>query len=319
MMAVRVGAAMGEAGCFPPAYSFVGDYFDEGERPKAYTLFMSGISVSIVASLLLGGWINQMYGWRVAFLVIGIPGVFLSLMAKYFLPEPRAVRLPKSSKNADSTLPNNTPPVMSALKQLWALAVFRNIVIALSLVNFVGLGLGQWLAVYFVREFSIATGELGIWLGLYGGVAGIVGTLVGGRLLGRLCKNDVAILLKIVAGGVALLAPVYWLILMLPNQWHSLMMLGPLNVLFFFFYGPVMSLIHSQVPQTMTAFAVAFLLFTVNLIGMGLGPQAVGILSDVLREGGNTVQSLRLAMLSGALVSLLSSYFFWRAARSVKG
>ena len=153
---VRIGAAVGEAGCLPPAYSLIGDYFSVPERTRAFAIYMSGVSISIVISSSLAGWINELYGWRVAFLLIGAPGLLMAILVKVTLSEPR--------QYVDKQLESQEPPqrLSEVLIALWRQRTFRRLIIALTLVNFVGMGLGQWLPAFYIRNYGIATGELGL-------------------------------------------------------------------------------------------------------------------------------------------------------------
>jgi hypothetical protein len=71
------------------------------------------------------------------------------------------------------------------------------------------------------------------------------------------------------------------------------------------------------VADEMRATALAVVMLLANLIGMGVGPQSVGILSDALAPTlGN--DSLRYAMLAMSLVALWAAYHFWQVGRSAQ-
>jgi len=308
---VRIGAAVGEAGCLPPAYSLIGDYFSVPERTRAFAIYMSGVSISIVISSSLAGWINELYGWRVAFLLIGAPGLLMAILVKVTLSEPR--------QYVDKQLESQEPPqrLSEVLIALWRQRTFRRLIIALTLVNFVGMGLGQWLPAFYIRNYGIATGELGLWIGLVGGMSGVMGTLCGGYLLDRYLADSIQKQMWCIAIGVGFLVPIYWLLLFTSDRSLALLLMCPLNILFSFFYGPVMGLIQRLVEDKTRAMAIATVGLILNLVAMGLGPQVVGIISDWLTPIMGTADSLRFAMAIAAVVSFGSVYYFWVVGRTI--
>src|ERR1700733_313850 len=72
LLAARVAAAVGESGCMPPTYSLIGDYFPAAtERTRAMAIYMLAGPLAAIVSFVLGGWLNELYGWRVTFFVMG--------------------------------------------------------------------------------------------------------------------------------------------------------------------------------------------------------------------------------------------------------
>ena len=314
MVLVRIGAAVGEAGCMPPAYSLIGDYFPVAERTRALSVYMSGISISILISFMFAGWMNEHYGWRAAFLVVGLPGLVIAMLVKFTLNEPRMIERKQDNKSKTQVQPS----LSNVLTTLWRQPSFRYLVIALTLVNFVGIGVGQWFATFFIRNHGMATGELGIWMGLIGGLSGVVGTFGGGYLADRYLANNPRGQLRLIALAVALLFPIYLMMLFLPAKQMSLLQLIPINILILFFYGPIMAMMQQLVADKIRAMAIAVTLLILNLIGMGLGPQIVGILSDAFTPTMGTAEALKVAMAIASVGSLGSAYYFWIAGRTIE-
>ena len=69
--------------------ALIADYFNRAERPRAAALYGMGGGISAVIGYFLAGWLNEFYGWRVTFMVLGIPGVILAPLAWFTLKEPR--------------------------------------------------------------------------------------------------------------------------------------------------------------------------------------------------------------------------------------
>jgi MFS family permease len=123
--------------------------------------------------------------------------------------------------------------------------------------------------------------------------------------------------LRTTAITAAALLPCFVAFLLLPQKYQALAALAPLMVAFNFFYAPSYALMQRLVPDAMRATTMAVMMLLANLIGMGLGPQIVGILSDGLRPALGS-DSLRYAMLTMSAVCLWASCHFWRAARTVQ-
>jgi len=180
-----------------------------------------------------------------------------------------------------------------------------------------GLGLSPWYAAFMVRSHGMGTAELGVWLGLIFGVSGIVGVLLGGYVAGGWFAQNERSQMRLSALMIASLLPCFILFLLLPEKHQALIALMPLVVVFNFVLGPAFALMQRLVADEMRATTMAVVMLIANLIGMGIGPQFVGILSDLLRPRlGN--DSLRYAMLAASLVALWSAYHFWQVGRTVK-
>ena len=180
LVIARVGVGIGEAGCTPPAHSLISDYFPKEERSRAISIYMMGVPLGILVGFLVGGWINQLYGWRMAFIALGVPGLIMAVIVKLTVREP--IRGQHDSASIDH---QQQVSLMQTVAYLWRKASFRYLVTAMALTAFVGSGVGQWQAVFFIRNHGMNTGELGTWLSLTSGFCGAVGIYLGGYLCQR--------------------------------------------------------------------------------------------------------------------------------------
>ena len=310
LVTIRVFAAIGEAGCFPPTYSLVGDYFPRREeRTRAMTIYWLAASVAALISFAAGGWVNETYGWRVAFVVIAVPGLCAAVILKLTVREPRAGRAPAIRGMAPSSR------LIDVFQLIWKRRSLRHLSAATILLLTTGQGITPWVGAFLIRTHGMSTTELGLWLGVIFGFAGVVGTLLGGygaALWGRTEREQ----LHATTLTVACVMPCYALFLLLPGKGPALAALLPLVVLFNFFVGPTFALMQRLVGADVRATAVAIVMLFANLIGMGLAPQLVGILSDALAPHLGT-DSLRYAMLLMSSASLWSAYHFWQVGRTV--
>jgi predicted MFS family arabinose efflux permease len=312
LVLARVAAGVGESGCMPPTYSLVGDYFAEpAERTRAMTVYWLASPMASLVSFMAGGWLNERFGWRLTFFLLGIPGLILAVVIKMTVAEPRVNAV------ANSRASKASPPLSSVLAHLWTQPSARHLSIGVILLFAVGSGLAPWYAAFMMRSHGMGTAELGLWLGLIFGVSGAIGIVSGGYVAERWFSHDEARQMRSSALSSAALAPCFVLFLLLPSKWEALIALIPLSMTFLFFMGPTFALLQRLVKDEMRATTLAVVMLLANLIGMGLGPQIVGILSDLMApELGS--DSLRYAMLAMSLVALWAAYHFWRASRTLR-
>ena len=180
-----------------------------------------------------------------------------------------------------------------------------------------GLGMAPWYAAFMMRSHGMGTAELGVWLGLIFGLAGIAGILIGGYVASRWFTGNERGQMRMSALTVATLVPWFVAFLTLPQKHQALIALIPLVMVFLVFMGPTYALMQRLVADEMRATMMAVMMLLVNLIGMGIGPQVVGILSDMLMPALGR-DSLRYAMLIMSFVALWSAYHFWRVGRTVQ-
>jgi MFS family permease len=89
LLFARIAAAIGESGCMPPTYSLMGDYFPESApRTRAMTIYMLAGPLATLISFVLGGWLNEHYGWRITFFIVGIPALLVAVLVKFPIAEP---------------------------------------------------------------------------------------------------------------------------------------------------------------------------------------------------------------------------------------
>lgn len=308
LVLMRIGVAVGEAGCVPPAYSLIGDYFVRAERPKAIANYLLGSSLSIVVGYFAAGWLNQLYGWRTMFAVIGGPGLVLAVVAWLTLQEPRLYR---SAHTAVGVGPG--PAMPEVFQTLWGNRTFRHVLFMIAVISFFGYGVGQWQPTFFVRSYGLNTGELGTWFTIIYGVGGFIGTYCGGYLASRYAPGNEALQIKILA-ILYVTFGINWIFVYLTHSDHmafGLMCIGAIGGSLG--SGPLFAVIQNVVPERMRAVSITVVYLFSNLIGMGLGPLAVGSLSDALRPefGG---ESLRYALLAMCPAYLWGSWHLWKAA-----
>ena len=301
LLLARVGVGIGEAGGSPPSHSIISDIFPPHRRASAISFYSTGVSFGILFGFLFGGWLNEFFGWRVAFMVVGLPGILLAALVRMTLVEP--VRGQSENRQASTT----AVPFSQTAALLWNRRSFRHMAMGAALNAFAGYSISSWTASFMIRSYGMSTGELGTWLALIIGLGSAIGVFSGGLLADRLAPRDKRwyVWLPAITGfiSVPFLAAVY--LVNSANMALSILIIPCL--LLQVYLGNTIATTHGLVGLRMRAMSSAILFLIINIIGLGAGPFAVGFLSDYL-EPGLGAESLRYAMLY-----LLPAILFWSA------
>ena len=311
LVLARIGVGVGEAGCSPPAHSILSDYYPPERRGRAFAIYALGIPIGTAFGYLLGGWMSQELGWRYAFLLVGIPGILLAAVVRLTLREP-----PRGMAEArrETALPPSTREVA---RTMWRLGSFRHLAIAATLHAFVGYGLATWNAPFLVRSHGMSLTEIGLWLAGVGSLFGGLGTYLGGYLADRWMPRDARWAMWVPGISTLVAVPFAIAFYLSPDVRTAILFVG-IPVFFGAMYlGPTFSITQALAPLRMRAVASAFLLFLINLIGFGLGPQAVGILSDVLAPRYEE-ESLRGALVVMVSLNFWSGLHYFLGARTLR-
>jgi MFS family permease len=312
----RVGVAIGGAGCIPPALSLISNSFARSDRPKAVAIYWLGPPLGLALGYFAAGWVNQLFGWRTAFLSLGLAGLALAALASVSLKEPRTRLTSAPQKLQEKSVESGKASAKEVLEILWTSRTFRKVVMAFSAMSIFGSGITQWQATFFVRNFNLQTGELGTWFAAIFGLGGLLGSYCGGSLTQRYAESNERKQLRGVALAFAFYGIVTAIAFVVPNQYAAFALLAIANLASSATNGPLFSTIQILVPDRMRATSVAlFTLFSV-LIGMGLGPLSVGLLSDGLSNILGS-EALRFALLIMCPGYLLGGWQIWQASNCV--
>jgi MFS family permease len=308
----RVAVGIGEAGCSPPAHSLLSDFFSVERRARALGIYSLGITIGSALGLFIGGWASEFLGWRATFLIVGLPGVLLAAVVRLSLREP-----PRG--HADGVVEGaatRREPLRSVLGFLLRLRSFRHLALGAALHAFVSYGSAAFLPVFLIRIHDMGKGEIGTWLGAIVIVGGALGTYLGGDLADRLARRRGQRWYLWLPGVATLLQLPFWTALYLwPDPRVALLIGTPGWITGYMYLGPTFATTQNLVRLRMRAVASAILLFILNLIGLGAGPQVVGFLSDRL-QGTYAVESIRYALVSVVVIGCLwSALHYFLGAR----
>jgi MFS family permease len=313
LLLFRIGVGVGEAGCSPPAHSLISDYFPARKRATALGIYSVGIYVGVMFGYVAGGWINEFFGWRRAFVAVGLPGALFSLVVFFTLREP-----PRGlSDGRLSHGPTSAPALREVFALLWSRRSFRHLSFGAALHAFVSYGAGGWLPPFFMRVHGMSSGEVGTWLGLIAGIVGGAGTFAGGWAADRLGARDQRWYCWVCVLSLIVHAPFAIAGYLAGNPYTALGLylvpafMGPV------YNAPNFAMTQGIVPLRMRAAGAAVLLFVINLIGMGLGPAFIGWLSDLLSPSAG-VEALRYALLASNAFNLWAAVHYLLAARTLR-
>jgi MFS family permease len=307
---VRIGVGVGEAGFSAVALSLIGDYETDQHRTQAVSNFMLAIPIAALISNLMGGWVNQFYGWRWVFVIAGVPGILLALLLRGTVQEP--------PRRLASGTTRDRPPLWPILVNLWRRRSLRHLIIAQGLANIVANAMG-WVSVFFIRQHHMATGELGSWLAFTDGIGTMAGIWLSGFMITRFGATDPAIKTRFMAYAGIVVAPVALFVLFSPSKYGALLGYLLLNVPMMFFLAPTAALVQDLAEANVRATMASLFILVQLLAGGVIGTQLVGIFSDALIPlAGNSTNALRWSMALSSMATLWAAAHFWRAAQFMR-
>lgn len=313
LLLARIGVAVGEAGGSPPSHSMISDMFPADQRATALAIYALGIPIGTMLGNLGGGWISEAFEWRTAFFVVGLPGVMLAVIVRFTLKEP-----PRGAAEGLQLKQAEAPPVKQVFKTLWNRKSFKLMALGGALHAFVGYGVGYWIPAMFIRSHGLTTGEMGLAL-FYLGFASIAGTFLGGYFGDKLGKRDPRWYLWLPGLATLISVPFSAFVYLYHAPYTALWVLSVSYFLGAYYLGPTFSLTQGLVGLRMRALAASILLFILNIIGLGLGPQFTGIASDVLNVTTELgADSLRWALVISLVFNVVSALLYLLAARTIK-
>ncbi len=302
LLLFRVGVAIGEAGCTPPANSIIGDYYPARKRARALGVYSMGVTLGGILANLFGGPIAQMQGadvgawvesiglgalfstldwatiegWRIAFVVVGAPGILIALVFLMTIKEP-----PRGYSDPPDFQPKHKPDMTEAFRELKGKPTFWWMTIGASLVAFVGYGLVSFQAPFLQREHGIGVRDAAIYFGAPLSFLAAVGTYMGGYITEKLTRRSPTAAAWVPATGLLIAIPAYITAFYASDLRIAFVLWGVAAVCHYSYLGAQYNIGQGVVSARSRATAIAVLLLSVSLIGNGIGPYFVGFFSDL--------------------------------------
>lgn len=311
LFAARLGVGVGEAGGVAPAYSLISDYFPAQQRARALGIYSFGIPIGSALGIVFGGVIASKIDWRFAFFAVGIAGVIIAPIFKLTVAEPERGRYDVNASKAPA------PALIDIVRRLLTKPSFWLVAFGASCSSMVGYGMFFWLPSFFVRSYSMSLLDASLFYGAILLIGGLAGIWAGGSLADRFGASKRSAYVLIPALAFVATVPFYVVAILSPNLMMTFFAMLVPTALGLVWLGPVLSAIQHVVLPNMRATASAIFLFINNLIGIGIGTVAIGMLSDHFQaEYGD--ESLRYAILAGTSFYILASLLFFASSRYIK-
>ncbi len=310
----RVGVGVGEAALSPAAYSMIADLFPRHLLGRAIAIYSVGLPVGSGLALLIGGvvigWVAELppvalpvigtlAPWQLTFLLVGLPGLLVAALLMLVREPPRRERVAETGSDAP-------PALIPFLKHN------RRVLLhhfgGLSLLVIVVYGSTAWIPTFFIRSHGWEAADIGLAYGLIFITCGTAGLLAGGQLAdvwwrrGRLDGH-----LRVVLLSVTGMTPCFALMAVVPSPTAALALLAAATFLSSLHGGVAGAALQLFTPNELRGQMTAVYFFIANLVGLGLGPTAVALITDVVFADQQAIgASLAwLALTAGPLSALL--------------
>jgi len=276
LLFTRSFMGVGEAGFTSIAQGYLADITPKEKHARILSAFGLALPVGGALGYLLGGLLGAHYGWRVAFLLVGVPGALLSMLV-FFLNDPAKNVLfgPAPSARSYLVLLQNKKYVFICLSQAMA--------------TFVLGGLAAWMPTYIHRHFGLGVAKANAIFGALVIVSGVIGTFFGGQFADRLLKKTKHAYMYTAAGSFVFSLPFALAALLTNNFTVAMVMFFFAVALAFSQTGPLAGAVAGTTQQHVRSMAFALNIFIIHLLGDAFSPLIIGRLSDLY--------SLRLALI----------------------
>jgi len=304
----RMGVGVGEAGGVAPSYALIADYYPPRQRARALAIFSLGVPLGLAAGTLIGAYLAHWINWRAAFVAMGIAGLLLAPVMLIFVRDvPRGDRPRSSGRELLSAF-----PIIARKPTFWLMAT------ASSFSSLAGYGLAVWTPTILERSFGFDLIDRGHFLASIFLIGGTAGVFAGGWLADRLGQKDRGWYARLPAIAWLITAPTFVAGFLVTDPWLAWPLLLIPNALNILWLGPVTTAVQHLVPQSMRATASGSFLLINNLVGLGIGPLFIGVLSDLFkaRMGTEALRYASITVVGFYLIAALLIAFAIRRLRS---
>ncbi|MAI90197.1 MFS transporter [Ponticaulis sp.] len=278
LLACRVGVGIGEAGCTPPANSLISDYYPPKKRSSAMGYYAMGVTLGTLVANLIAGPITDMFNWRVAFFVLGIPGVVVALILYFTVKEP-----PRGYSEPAGTVKGERASFSEGLKELFSKRSYWWMCAGATGAAFCGYAISAFQSLYIQRTFDLTAGQASVWFNVPAYLGGAIGTFMLGYIASKMKSASAIAWLS--AGGLVLCVPFFGMAFTTTNMIACVIGLAIGNAVKYGYLAAQYTIAAGVVSMRVRATSTAIMLFVINLLGYGLGPPFAGIVSDFWFKG----------------------------------
>lgn len=314
LAAALVLVGVGEATVFPVALSMIGDLRAPAARPGSVAVLQSATFVGLIGGSILAGVLAAQHGWRWMFLACGIGGLLL------LVPMAIAVRDPTRTADADASRIDDAVGLGAAIRHVLAVPGFVALSLGIGFLGTIGAVLGAWGPAFLQRSHHVPLAEVGAVIGPTVGLGGIAGTVAGGLLAGALVRrrgeDRAGLLVPLIATPLSI--PFLALFVFAGSTGGAMLATGVMTFLVSLGVAPCFALGSGIVGPRVRALASTLMLFAFGLIGSGVAPFVVGVVSDALapRFG---IESLRYGLATMIVVPVIATLLLVAGYRRLSG
>jgi MFS family permease len=286
LFVARSTVGIGEAAYVTIASALLADFYPREQRGRVFAIFNSAIPIGSACGYVLGGLVDQHYGWRAAFFVAGAPGILLAILAAR-LPDPPRGGFDPHGENEPLAASGHAGFATAArdYRQLLRNRPYRLIALGYAAYTFALGGLAYWTPAFLERVRGVPPAEATVQFGAIVVVTGFVGTAFGGWLGDRLLRRTPQAYLWMSGVTTLIAAPFAVLAFSLPGKTAYLAAMATAEVLVFMSTGPINSAIVNAVQPLQRATAVGLSTLIVHLFGDVPSPPLIGMVSEMSSLG----------------------------------
>jgi predicted MFS family arabinose efflux permease len=310
LMLARVAVGVGEAGCGPPSHAVLADYYEPDKLSRALGILAAAAPLGAVIGVLLGGFITQYYGWRLAFVVVGLPGLLVALLVYL------TVREPKRGQLAQADVAVERPAFRETFRRLSTNSLFIFVAFGNACAVMMAYVSATWAPPLYRRVYEIGAAEVGVYAAIGVILGAFPGTLAGGWVSDRLIKRDPRWQCWMPALALMISFPILIVAPFSPSVLTATLVFAAGSFLNYMCLGPASALAQTVTHPGERAVAASLFIFLSSGLGIGVGPSLVGFISDSLAPVYG-VDSLRYAMAVMSVSVLIAAALFLFAARAL--
>ncbi len=303
LLLMRIGVGAAEAGGPPASVSIIGDLFERKELPTAMGIFYLAMGLGTGLIFLVGGFVAQYYGWRAVFLIAGIPGFVFGILVLTTIKEPK--------RRAESEAGSTKPSLGKVVGEMSRNKALLFIMIAGTCASLAHASLITWMGPFLIRVREFSLGETGIVMALATIGGNTLGSLVAGFATPALSRDDITRTYRFPVLLLCLSLPVCWLLASVPGQSAAIVFVILLSIILGGWAGQVTAVILASSPTSMHGTVSSTYWLLANLVGVGVGPVTIGLISDI-------AGSLGVAMTIGASINVVAALFFFLSCQYLK-
>ena len=313
LLATRIGVGIGEAGGTPPAQSLLADSFPPRSRALAMSLYAIGAAAGAAMASILGGALNDIYGWRTVFIVFGLIGLPVALIVLLTVREPARGRYESGAEPAPA------PCFAEVMRCIARSRPLRHLLAGAAVLTFAGWGLVWWVPTFLLRSHGMSLQESGIALGSMHGIGGASVTLLTAWAMGAFARKGwrwQALFIAATAAAASIPA-----IVAFTAEGKGLV----IAMLWFFvpstyiYIGPTLGIAQNLTAANMRGVICALILFVANAANLVIAPVLIGLLSDLLGPHlPDPVQSLRYVLAFMGLTGFWAAWHYYEAASAAE-